>query len=494
MFIFIFLFLLGWSNYFEAIAQPSAVLSSRPLEVDFQVRLCRETLRYGQRDEKDFQICYEKLSFAIQNVLNLEFYLTTYEKKRALESAEDTLEVVRDLTRLSANEVDSKLEHENPTQSQLAILENLVLRYVSLVQSKETWDARFSLGVAQIKFQDGALDNQIHAGSSFQFDLGSSFEGRFDLNTSSSRYEYDGYLSVPLEEVNWLSVTQAWVRWKKFQRFIFTIGRFPDEPSFLTPRTWPFTSVQGEIAISRSRLFGLNFLIRHDRYGTFLPELNSPNAAIVERTLTQLKHSGRIHFLWGQLLFESYLRFHWYADSRKQLGKLALGRVKLLGDATTSEAVDYRILHVASRMSVQLDSSEDSAIDLQGEFLRNVALERGNFGFVVGAGASYTWPKSIMSHAEVYRAAIGCAVLPPLASASFLMPGFSLTGLRLTTDVLFSEQLKIGVFLRSQGYLRKLAGQNCSPSSLLQGDIPRWGGGVSLSYALSNELLNIKNN
>lgn len=471
----------------EVLSVPTKPLSST--EIQFQLIECRELLQgdFGAMITKAFDVCFERLKTAIQGVLSEGTQLSASEKRTQIFLAESILEAVRRIT--TQLQTDDKLTTSlvYPIQASLATIENLLLRYLSIVHAKETWDASIGFGLGIASFYDSFREPQLYMRGAFSFDLGHAFDGTFNFSTASSRYEYTSFLSLPVREVNWFTISEALVRWKKYQRFIFKLGRFPDTPSLSTPSQWPFTSIMGDIVMSQISWFGLTFSIRHDKFGTFIPERNEPTAAVVERTLTQLHHNSRFNLgNIGRLNIETIGRFHWYADPEQQLTALSLGRARKIGDRATTGSTDYRVFQTSLKINADLNEKYGLSVSGEADVLRNTALRHSNNSYLLGASIMATWRQVLTARVETYRAILQCAAVPPLALEPHLIPGFAFNGVALRGAYRMTPTLEFASVLRMQGMVRRLTGVDCSQVAAVEGDLQHLFFAFITSYYFSN--------
>lgn len=466
--------------------------ASKPMtsaEIQFRLVECRELLQ-GEFETvitKAFDVCFEHLKTSIHGVLAEATQLSASEKRAQIYLAESILESVRRITLHLQSDDNLTLRLAYPLQASLATIENLLLRYLSIVQAKETWEASIGFGLGLASYYDSFREPQLYMRGAFSFDLGHAFDGTFNFSTASSRYEYNSFLSLPVREVNLFSLSEVLLRWKKYQRFIFKVGRFPDTPSLSTPSQWAFTSIMGDIVMSQVSWFGLTFSIRHDKFGTFIPERNEPTAAVVERTLTQLHHNSRFNLgHLGRINIETIGRFHWYADPTQQLTALSMGRARKIGDRATTQSTDYRVVQTSLKINADVHEKYGLSVSGEADVLRNTALRDSNTGYLIGAGTTATWRKVITARVEAYRAILQCAAVPPLALEPHLIPGFALNGIAFRGAYRMAPTLEFTSILRMQGMVRRLAGTSCSQVSAIEGDLQQLFFAFVTSYYFSN--------
>lgn len=426
--------------------------------------------------------CDQELANAITMSQSLSFIGTKHIKQKYLYS----LTLLQDTLEKFESQFSKLLQNTNAIslRAQIASLEQLNRRLLIIIAERETWESAIKTQALNRTWQNASNRGGVGAELSLAIDHGSLFEGQLKLSTVSPLKEETGVFTYPPNEIDLVSLTEAWLNYKRYRRIQIKFGIFPEHVGFVGPQSWPLMGIQGSILIVDDALVKIWFRARHDFIGLYSANFQVPKAQLLERNVTELKANSR-YSLWGYKLESEFLTIlHWYADPKGVLKSLSLGRDKPVENGVAALGTQYRISENVFSTHIAFNSNWSSKIFFQRWV--NILKSSDSRGWTSGVQAHFT-DQSHTAQLTFQLLQSGCSSLPPLQMSSSFIPGSN--GYNSSFLYQYLSPKGVTLFFGLQFFAvraRKITGQCIGKESIVQANTIKSGIEAGLSYDLSH--------
>lgn len=351
-----------------------------------------------------------------------------------------------------------------PLRSALLTIEGHLRALELRIAALSGWSGDAVLGLRNVhsRARGNALATRVEAGTILDF--GSWFDSEVRISGVGDRMEADGYRLLPAEDAVLISIPRLWLRWKRFSRLQFKIGRFPDQAD-------PGPSVDGPEGLLGARAlesasYSLQtwlsvveapvrtaIRVRSDVNGIHVFDLHRPTPALIERNLVALDADAALLQMGRyDLNFETRFGLHWFSDLDGLLGANVIGRPRTEGElpplapGASFRVWDWRVAVALTpvRELPHEGAARSSAARIDARFWRNNLQASSNVGWLAGTALqidSRFFPVEPgldwMFGLRVEAGSAGRASAPPSLLDSRLAPGISMiaSSARLETSL-----------------------------------------------------------
>ncbi len=426
--------------------------------------------------------CDQELANAITKTQSVSFISNKQTKQQflyALNLLQDNLEVFE-------SQLNKLLQITNAIslRAQIAGLEQLNRRLLIIVSERETWESAIKTAALNRTWQNSANRGGVGAELNLAIDHGSLFEGQLKLSTVSPLKEETGVFTYPPNEIDLVSLSEAWLNYKRFKRIQIKFGIFSERLGFIGPQSWPLMGIQGSIWIVDDVLLKIWFRARHDFIGLYSSNFQVPKAQLLERNVPELKANTR-YSLWGYKFESEFISLlHWYADPKGVLKSLSLGRDKPIENGVAELGTQYRISENIFSTHITFNSNWSSKIFIQHWV--NILKSSDSRGWTSGVQTNFT----DQSHSAQFTFQLlqsGCSSLPPIQMSSAFIPGAN--GYNSSFLYEYLSPKSVTLFFGLQFFATrpwKTAGQCIGKESVVQANTIKSGIEAGLSYDLSH--------
>lgn len=312
-------------------------------------------------------------------------------------------------------------------------------------ENNKYWNAELALGFGGVRYMGGREKFLLHSKASLlikPLDFSNAFEAKFSLLTQSPLREEDGFIIIPLQQYDFIQISELWLRYQIFKNLELKVGRFADTRDETTPLLWPYYSLFTKIDAIKFDNFNLYFIARQDIFSTYSSQMNSSTATSVERTRVELGINSKFDINESSLGIKLKSVYDQYSDPDFALSSLSVGRAEYISKTVTYHDQKYRIADINAELFFNYSNFLKTMF--AAKVWKNLSADIYNEGYILGIQESLNLKETELN-LSFWNFFGAQSSIPPSALSSNYYPGFNIVSVHFSAAQSFNQVWK-GIF------------------------------------------------